>query len=202
MPFAQTRRHTTRGVSSGCYATGSSGQEGMSSPWFGATLVRKTAMGFLQNMHLRPVRRCPSETCSARPLQDRMRLTARQPRTANWDLGPPQEGARYRLAPLSLVARFRCRESPAGSHPNSQNVGLIVGTSGLQSGEVVVDSTMTLAAGERTRFQRKLRSKSAGNVSATFSSRGCIQNCAFPGKSTTTSETGLAFQQTPTRYRR
>jgi len=47
-----------------------------------------------------------------------------------------------------MVAVVACQ----GVNPNSQNVVLIVGTSGLQSGKVVIDSTMTLAVGERTTF--------------------------------------------------
>ncbi len=158
------------------------------------------------NMHLRPIQPCPSETCSARHPQARMRLLQGNAAPRTGDLGRPKMVPVMDLLPLSLVALFGCQGIPTGEvNPNSQNVRLIVGTSGLQSGKVVVDSTMTLAAGERTTFSVGLVPNRPEMSLVPFPAFGCTHNCTFLGISSTTSprrETRLACQQTPTRYRR
>jgi hypothetical protein len=97
-------------------------------------------------------------------------------------LGRPKNGARYRLAPLSLVALFRRRGIPAGKvNPNSKNVELIVGTLSLQSGDVVVDSTRTLAAGERTTFSASLVPNRPEISLLRFPAFGCISELYVSG---------------------
>jgi hypothetical protein len=125
----------------------------VSSPSSPRLVVPVRATAFLvmpaPSMHLRPVQPCPSETCSPRPSQSRISFSQLEDNAAPpTRFGARQSGARYELARLSMVAVVACQ----GVNPNSQNVRLMVGTPSLHSGKVVVGSTTTLAAGERTTF--------------------------------------------------
>jgi len=97
-------------------------------------------------------------------------------------LGRPKNGARYGLAPLNLVALVGCQGIPAGEvNPNSQNVELIVGTLSLQSGNVVVDSTRTLAAGERTTLSVSCVPNRPEMSLLRFPALGCISELYVSG---------------------